>query len=103
MLGETGYVGLTLFLLMWGLVFLETHKIKKLVKRNDDVKWMGDLVRMVQVGLIAYLTGGAFLGLAYFDLPYHFMCLIVLTGVLYRKHLEAEVGKSEKNNISYPR
>jgi hypothetical protein len=34
---------------------------------------------MVQVSLIGYLVGGTFLSLAYFDLPYNLLVLVVLT------------------------
>ncbi len=33
---------------------------------------------MVQVGLVGYAAGGAFLSLAYFDLPYNMMIMVVL-------------------------
>ena len=33
---------------------------------------------MVQVGLVGYAVGGAFLSLAYFDLPYDMMVMAVL-------------------------
>ena len=34
---------------------------------------------MIQVSLIGYAAGGAFLGMSYFDLPYHLMIILVLT------------------------
>lgn len=36
---------------------------------------------MMQVSLIAYAVGGAFLSLAYFDLPYNIMAIVVVTRV----------------------
>ena len=33
---------------------------------------------MIQVSLIAYMTGGAFLSLAYFDLPWHLISILVI-------------------------
>ena len=33
---------------------------------------------MCQVGLIGYATGGAFLSLVYFDLPYYLVLIVVL-------------------------
>ena len=85
-LGEMGYVGLFLFLMLWFLVFLESRYVYKWAKKDEELKWLADLAKMSQVGLLAYLSGGAFLGLAFFDLPYHLMCLIVLSGMLLRKH-----------------
>jgi hypothetical protein len=34
---------------------------------------------MTQVSLIGYATGGAFLGLSYFDYPYDLVIILVLT------------------------
>jgi hypothetical protein len=34
---------------------------------------------MIQVSLVGYAAGGAFLGMAYFDLPYHLMIILLLT------------------------
>ena len=34
---------------------------------------------MCQVSLVGYAVGGAFLSLAYFDLPYDIMVMVVLT------------------------
>ena len=36
---------------------------------------------MVQVSMIGYFVGGAFLGLAYFDYYYHLLAIILLTKV----------------------
>lgn len=33
---------------------------------------------MVQVGLVGFAAGGAFLSLSYFDLPYNMMVMVVL-------------------------
>jgi hypothetical protein len=40
---------------------------------------------MCQVSLIAYLVGGAFLSLAYFDLPYNVMVMVVITRIWVEK------------------
>jgi len=102
-LGEQGYAGLLLFLLLWALVFLEARKVKKMVKGYENLQWMNELVKMVQVGIIAYMSAGAFLGLAYFDLPYHLMSIVVITGVLCREQLKNEVENVQKRDISFAR
>lgn len=102
-LGEQGYVGLLLFLSIWVMVFLEARKIKKLTRENQDLKWMADLMTMIQISLIAYMTSGAFLGLAYFDLPYHLMSVVAISGFLCRKYIAEEIEHVNKNNLSYAR
>ena len=52
---------------------------------------MSDLGAMCQVSLVGYAVGGAFLSLAYFDLPYNVMVIVVLA----RIWLEKESWKKE--------
>ena len=37
------------------------------------------MMRMVQVSLVVFATGGAFLGLLHYDLPYYLAAIVVLT------------------------
>ena len=45
------------------------------VERDADINL---LARMIQVSLVAYMTGGAFLSLAYFDLPWHLIAVVLI-------------------------
>jgi len=78
-MGEHGFIGLSLFLLMGLLAWIRAQQVIKRCKNDPENKWASDLAAMVQVSLIGYAAGGAFLGLAYFDLPYHLMVIILLT------------------------
>jgi probable O-glycosylation ligase (exosortase A-associated) len=88
-LGEHGFVGLGLFLMLYGFAWLTAWRIAKLAKRQPALKGYGDLALMVQVALIGYAVGGTFLGLAYFDLPYHLVTAIVIARVLIDRELKA--------------
>ena len=96
-LGEHGYVGLILFLMIGFLVYATCRKIILLSRDPPELKWANDLARMLQVSLIGYAVGGAFLGLAYFDLPYHIMAMSL---VLY-KCVQKEIRKYEIEDNSY--
>lgn len=79
-LGEHGFIGLFLFILLWWLVWLSASGLRKLGKdKNPETKWASDLGAMCQVSMTGYAVGGAFLSLAYFDLPYNILVLVVLT------------------------
>jgi len=82
MLGEHGFIGLFLFLTMLGLTWLKCGSIIRKAKRNPDLNWARDLAAMIQVSMIAYMSGGAFLGLAYFDYIYHLVALTAIIGYL---------------------
>ena len=51
---------------------------------------------MCQAGLIGYAVGGAFLGLAYYDLPYHLMAIIIITRSIVEKELDTKPDKNEE-------
>lgn len=86
-LGEQGFVGLALFLLLGWLTFRHAGRIVAATEGRSDLRWAHDLAGMIQVSLVGYAVGGAFLGLAYWDLPYHLTAMTVLSDVLVRKAL----------------
>ena len=52
-----------------------------MIKKTAGVEHDADinlLARMIQVSLVAYMTGGAFLSLAYFDLPWHLIAMVLI-------------------------
>jgi probable O-glycosylation ligase (exosortase A-associated) len=91
-LGEHGYVGLVLFLLMWFLVWREASRIAKLTENWPEFHWAYDLSRMIQTALVGYAVGGAFLNLAYYDVPYNILAVVVLTKVLVDKAIKERPG-----------
>lgn len=78
-LGEHGFVGLILFLLIWFFTWRWAGWLRIHAKNDPQTEWASVLGAMVQASLVGYLVGGAFLSLAYFDLPYNMLALVVLT------------------------
>ncbi|EXI76736.1 MAG: putative O-glycosylation ligase, exosortase A-associated [Candidatus Accumulibacter sp. SK-11] len=78
-LGEHGYIGLLLFVALWWLTFRESAKLRKVSRVQPELRWVFHLAGMCQVSLVGYLVGGAFLQLAYFDLPYNILVILVVT------------------------
>lgn len=77
-MGEQGFIGFALFMLLGVMTWLRAQQIIRRCKMDPDKKWAADLAAMFQVSLLGYAAGGAFLGMAYFDLPYHMMIILVL-------------------------
>lgn len=92
MLGEHGFIGLILFLALLALTWMKCRSIIRIGKRNKELYWARDLAAMIQVSMVAYMTGGAFLGLAYFDYIYHLIALVAVTAYLI-KHPSAETER----------
>jgi len=93
-LGETGYVGLVLFLALGILAIRTGGWILRATHAHPELKWAGQLGAMLQVSLIGFAVGGAFLGLAFFDLYYHLIAMLVITRALVEQEL---LKKSESN------
>jgi putative inorganic carbon (HCO3(-)) transporter len=77
-LGEHGFIGLGLFLLMWILVWRSANALRTQHPQLSETRWVRDLASMYQVSMAGFAVGGSFLSLAYFDLPYNVLVLIVL-------------------------
>jgi probable O-glycosylation ligase (exosortase A-associated) len=88
-LGEQGFVGLGLYLLMWLLAWRTAGATISACKKHDRLRWAVDLLRMVQVSLVGYFIGGTFLGLAYWDFPFVLVALIVLTKAVTAEELKS--------------
>lgn len=88
-LGQHGFMGLALFLIVFGFAWLNGGWIIRASKGQLQLLWARDLAAMCQVSLIGYAVGGAFLNLTYFDLPYYIVVILVVLRGLVRQELEA--------------
>ena len=77
-LGEHGFVGLFLFLLLWVFVWRSAGRLRIQGQKLPQTLWLSHLGAMCQVSLAGYAVGGAFLSLSYYDLPYNILILVVL-------------------------
>lgn len=84
-MGEHGFPGFFIFMALMGLTWLKASGIIRTCKHNPDQKWAADLAAMIQVSMLGYATGGAFLGLAYFDYYYHLIAMVLITWALTSK------------------
>ncbi len=101
-LGEHGFVGLALFLGLGVLTLMMAGSTRRKAMRLKETAWLVDLSGMLQVSLIGYAVGGAFLGLAYFDLFYHLIALVALSNYALKQEMAAvdadRVGASRPND-----
>ena len=93
-LGEHGWAGLTLFLAIGLTAWFRAGQLIKKLKGQPDQQWAADLVRMCQVSLIGFAAGGAFLSLAYFDMPYNCVAMIALAYAIALKPQMAALSKT---------
>lgn len=96
-LGEQGYPGLLIFSAILFFSYRNCVYARRRARENLELKWAFDLARMLQASFVAYLVGGAFLGLAYFDLLYHLVALSVLLRVVVDRELQAVASPVEEH------
>ena len=89
-LGEQGFVGLFLFLSLLFSTWLLGSTIRARARKIPELLWAYDLASMLQVSLIGYMVGGAFLGVAYFDLLYSLVVIMVLVHHEVKKSIKAQ-------------
>ncbi|TFW30677.1 putative O-glycosylation ligase, exosortase A system-associated [Massilia horti] len=87
-LGEHGYVGLLLYLLLGVLTWRTGSWVVRRTRAHSQLKWAHDLATMTQVSLLGFMVGGAFLSLAYFDVPYYLMCGLVALRLVVERELK---------------
>ena len=94
-LAEHGFVGLALFLAIGVLALLHAGRLAKLKPADQSLDWIPRLAGLLQVSLVSYATTGAFLGLAYFDLYYQIVAIIIVLGVLAKRESSRLSGVAE--------
>jgi probable O-glycosylation ligase (exosortase A-associated) len=80
-LGNHGFIGLALFVSIWIATWFCGGWLRTHAAKIPEAQWCADLGSMCQVSMLGYAVGGAFLSLAYFDLPYNIMMMVVLAKV----------------------
>ena len=81
-LGEHGFVGLGLYLLLGILSWRCANSIVRHCAGRPDLQWATSLTLMIQASMLGFAVGGAFLSLLYFDVPYYLMVALVVTRAL---------------------
>lgn len=98
-LADHGWIGLFLFVLVFYLAWKQLKHVIKQTNDTPEFRDMNMLARKLQVSFIAYFVGGAFLSLAYFDLPWHMVSFAVILARILderRKEQEQETMLGEK-------
>lgn len=102
-LGEHGFPGLFLYLL---LGFVTWRKASSIIKRTKDdpeyAGWVPLLMRMTQASLVGFAVGGAFLTLVHFDLVYYIICYVVLVDATVRERELPAAGRARAAATAVP-
>src|SRR6185312_11347545 len=98
-LGDLGFVGLGLYLLLLAVAWRNASLAIKQSLANPEVRWAHDLGRTFQYCLLPFIVSGAALSMAYFDLAF---VLVALTAVL-RDVTRVPVTSAARASVSMSR
>jgi probable O-glycosylation ligase (exosortase A-associated) len=93
-LGEHGFIGLGIYLLMIASAFLNLRSVIRKTTKLPELAWANDLARMMQLSMLAFCVGGALLSVAYYDLFTLNICLSAALQEYVRKALARTPGKA---------
>ena len=79
-----------MFLAVWFFTWRDASAIIRMSRDSPDLKWAGQLAAMLQVSLIGFFVGGAFLNLANWDMPYYMLVAIVVTHDIVKRTVDAK-------------
>lgn len=91
-LGDTGFLGLFLFLAIWVNAWRTALAIKRMASDRPELLWARDLADMLRVSLLVYAISGAAVSMGYFELFYIFAAVVA---VLKRCVQAQEVGAGQ--------
>lgn len=89
-LGDHGWPGLLMFVAILGLTWRTLRRTEKATRASSEDFRLHELSKAMQICMIAYCSGGAFLSLAYFDLPWHIVGIAVIVQRLLEDKQPAE-------------
>ncbi len=102
-LGEHGFIGLALFLLLMLFAWRTGTRIVKYCSDKAELKWAADLAAMSQVSMIGFAVGGAFLSMAYYDLYYDIVVLlVVLEKIVLAETVLLQPAKNPQPTLANP-
>jgi probable O-glycosylation ligase (exosortase A-associated) len=102
-IGEHGFVGFALFLMLGISAYRQAGAIAREVQDRPGLEWLGRLAPMLQVSLVGYAVGGAFLALSYFDLYYALVALVVSLRITLRDSAVTEEPAGEQPDSGWIR
>ena len=86
-LGEHGFMGLFLFLSIFICAWRNGNWVIARTKGVAQLRWAHDLAAMLQVSLVGYAVGGAFLSLSYYDFPYYVAAMLAISRIVVEREI----------------
>jgi len=84
-LGETGIVGFTIWMLLISGFFLAMLRLWRQTRAGEGTEWLGDLAASLMTSVTIYMVGGAFVGIAFQPMLYDLLAISVAATEYWRR------------------
>ncbi|MDB5379175.1 MAG: O-antigen polymerase family protein, partial [Rubritepida sp.] len=101
-LGEHGFLIFFVWLGIIGAGVWYSMQIIALARGQPQLAWAVDLARMSQVSIVAYVLGGTFLSLSYWDFYWTLLVVIGATWTLARRAVAAKAPRPARQPALSP-
>jgi putative inorganic carbon (hco3(-)) transporter len=94
-LGEQGYPGFCVFLLLTGSTFITLRRLAKQARPHPELQWVVGFSDALQSGLAVFLSSGAFVGIAFQPMFWYFISMgICLKAYMWRVARQDDVAET---------
>jgi hypothetical protein len=90
MLAELGFVGLFLFLTILALAMITCRRTRRLAKRGEVSKELGEFATAIESALVVFAIGGSFVIFQYVEMLWHTIGLSMAVRYLTLEELRAK-------------
>jgi probable O-glycosylation ligase (exosortase A-associated) len=90
-----GFPGLLAFLGMIGFCLLSCTQMKRAVRGRPELNWLKIYAEMIQLSFIGFLVNGMFVNMEYFDLPYHWIAVVISLRMICKAELAPAEPEAE--------
>lgn len=101
-IGEHGWIGFALFMSIWAYVWLRCRRVIRLADDSVDGHSQALLARMIQVSLVGFLIGGAFVNIGNWDMVYYLGIAALGTARLASTRVAARVAATPGRTAGGP-
>jgi probable O-glycosylation ligase (exosortase A-associated) len=99
-LGEHGFVGLTLFLLIAFFTWMNVRYAVRNTRDRPELLWAHTLGRAIELSVVSYLVGGAALSMAYYDVYYSLVAVSVVLRQIVKEASTVPAGTQQGQTVS---
>lgn len=85
MMAEHGFIAFGIWCVLLFGTIISLFRLSRTAARSPQLAWVRNYSQMLGASLVAYAAGSLFLGLSYWDIPYHLIVIAVLLTERARK------------------